>query len=288
MEKRTIGSYMLVCASLALTACGGGDSSQKPAATSAAAAQPAASAARVADKPAAAPAKAGLQSIGDFFNAWNALYKQNEKVINAYEGMPIMELVTPGTTFIAGVQYDMLNLGKKDGRFEGVLPLAGYNGFVEKTPSKITFGSDRTRDKDGFGQLAKAGDHDVDTGSLDLDQKYYVAENSTERAGKKISRGYNEFKMLADGSMICLVFSGQTLNARGDQETTDSVIYLHNGKNQFDFVVAKGKTGPAFKTLSFADKGDLTKDAALDLFKAAGYALDKSGGIKDGKLVVDK
>ena len=101
MKKTTLGLYALVCASLALTACGGGDSSQKPAATATAAAQPAGAAARPADKPAASPAKAGLQSIGDFFNAWNALYKQNEKVINAYEGMPIMELVTPGTTFIA-------------------------------------------------------------------------------------------------------------------------------------------------------------------------------------------
>jgi len=27
---------------------------------------------------------------------------------------------------------------------------------------------------------------------------------------------------------------------------------------------------------------------AVELFKAAGYTIDKTGGIKDGKLVVDK
>jgi hypothetical protein len=94
--------------------------------------------------------------------------------------------------------------------------------------------------------------------------------------------------MLGDGSMICLNLSGQTLNAKGDAVISDGVIYLHNGKNQYDFVIGSNKVGPAFKTISFADKGDLTKQQAIDLFKAAGYTIDKTGGIKDGKLVVDK
>jgi len=95
-----------------LTACGGGDSSQKPAAATTSTAKPTVSTASP------APAKTGVQEIGDIFNAWNKLYKANEKVINGYEGMPIMELVTPGATFIGSIQYDMLNLEKKNGRFE--------------------------------------------------------------------------------------------------------------------------------------------------------------------------
>ena len=282
MRNRTIGLYLLACVSLGLTACGGGDSSQKPAAATTSTAKPTVSTASP------APAKTGVQEIGDIFNAWNKLYKANEKVINGYEGMPIMELVTPGATFIGSIQYDMLNLEKKNGRFEGTLPLAGYQGFVERNGSKITFGSDRKLEKDGFGQLSKTGDRKVENGSVNLDQKYYIAENFTERAGKKIAREYDEFKMLGDGSMVCLVLNGTALNARGAEEIIDSVIYLHNGKDQYDFVLAKGKAGPEFKIISFADMGDLAKDKAIELFKASGYTIDKTGGIKDGKLVVDK
>jgi hypothetical protein len=121
-----------------------------------------------------------------------------------------------------------------------------------------------------------------------LDKEHYISEMFTERAGRKISRSYTEFKRLGDGSMICLAFSGQTINVRGDEDISDDVIFLHNGTNQYDFVIAKGKTGPEFKNISFADKGDLTKEQAIGLFKTAGYAIDQTGGIKDGKLVVDK
>jgi hypothetical protein len=278
MEKRIIGLFALLIAAVWFTACGGGET---PAGEPAAASQPAAGAT------AAAPAKAGLQKIGDMLEAWNELYKQNEAVINGYEGMPIMELVTPATTFIGSVQYDLLNLDNKDGHFTGQLPLAGYPAAMDKAGSMITFGYDFKRDKDGFGPLAKAGDRMVESGSLDLARGYYRAEDYTERVGTRIARSYHEFKRLGDGGMICLVFSGQTLNARGDAQTTDSVIYIHNGQDRFDFVVAKGTTGPGFTPMSFADRGDLTKAQAIEHFKAAGYTIEKTGGIQDGKLVLD-
>ncbi|HQM63249.1 MAG TPA: hypothetical protein PK176_08030, partial [Acidobacteriota bacterium] len=88
MGIRIIGLFTLLIVTLGLTACGGGET---PSGEPAAASQPADSA------PAAAPAKAGLQKIGDMAEAWNELYKQNEEAINNYEGMPIMELVTPAT-----------------------------------------------------------------------------------------------------------------------------------------------------------------------------------------------
>jgi hypothetical protein len=284
MGKMIYRISVLLIASLLIMACGGDKAAQKPASdsTTAAKSQPAES------TPVPAAAKAGFQKIGDMLNAWSALYKQNEKVLNAYEGMPIMELVTPPLTFVATVQYDLLNVGNKDGRFEGALALAGFKGFIERAGSKLTFGYDRKLEKDGFGPMAKAGDHEVQSGSLDLDQKVYRSEVYVDRAEKRISHDYVEFKMLADGSMICLVFRGQTINARGDEDTSDSVIYVHNGKDQYDFVVGKGKTGPGFKTISFADQGDWTKEKALEGLKAAGYAIETSGGIKGGKLVVDK
>lgn len=284
MRKRIIALTVLLFVAVWTSGCGGKDASQAPSGETASAAKPAETAAA----PAPEAGKKGFQKIGDFMDAWSALYNQNEAVINGYEGMPIMELVTPPTTFIGTVQYDLLNLEDKNGRFEGTMMLSGIKGFVEKAGSKITFGYDRTLEKDGFGPSAKAGDHQVEHGSADLDQRYYKDESATERGGKVISRSANEFKQLADGSMICLVFNGQTINFRGDEETSDSVIYVHNGKGVYDFVVGKAKTGPGFAGFSFADKGDLTKEQALALLQASGYALDKSGGIKDGKLVLDK
>lgn len=282
MAKKIMVFSALLCVSLLFTACGGGKTPQKPAEDSTSASQPA-------DSPTAtAAAKSGMQKIGDMADAWSSLYSQNEAVINKYDGMPIMGLVTPPVTFISSVQFDLLNIDNKDGRIEGKLMLAGYNGFVEKSGAKITFGSDHKLDKNGFGPAAKAGDRMVENGSLELDKEYYIAETFTERAGRKISRSYTEFKRLGDGSMICLALSGNTLNMKGDEDIRDEVIFLRNGKGQYDFVIANGKTGPEFKSISFADKGDLTKEQAIELFKAMGYAIDQTGGIKEGKLVVDK
>jgi hypothetical protein len=281
MKKEAI--VFIVFLSVALSFSGCGKSSEKPAADTAVVQPPSAAV------PAApSSAKAGMQKIGDMADAWSSLYSQNEKVINGYEGMPIMELVTPPTTFIATVQFDLLNINNKDGRFEGNLMLAGYAGFVEKAGAKITFGYDHKLEKDGFGPLAKAGDRNVENGSLLLDKELYISETFSERAGKKITRNYTEFKRLGDGSMVCLAFNGRTLNMRGDEELGDDVVFLRNGRNQYDFVIAKGKTGPDFKSISFADQGDLTKEQAIALFKSMGYAIDQTGGIKDGKLVLDK
>ena len=88
--------------------------------------------------------------------------------------------------------------------------------------------------------------------------------------------------------MICLAFSGQLFNMRGDEDLSGNVIFLHNGAGRYDFVIAKAKTGPEFKAISFAEKGDLDKERAVVLFKEAGYTIDKSGGIQGGKLVLDK
>ncbi|MCX6557730.1 MAG: hypothetical protein NTW95_09935 [Candidatus Aminicenantes bacterium] len=282
MKNKLMVFSAFLCIALLFSACGGGKSPEEPAGEQAPASQPAENTA------APAAAKSGLQKIGDMSDAWSDLYKQNEAVINSYDGMPIMGLVTPPLTFISTVQFDLLNIDNKDGRIEGKLMFAGYNGFVEKAGTKITFGYDHTLEKDGFGPLAKAGDRNVENGSLALDKEHYISETFTERAGRKISRDYTEFKRLADGSMICLAFSGHTLTMKGDEDLSDDVIFLHNGKNRYDFVIAKAKTGPEFKSISFADKGDLTKEQAIELFKAAGYTIDQSGGIRDGKLVLDK
>jgi hypothetical protein len=279
MKTRIIAFTVLLSVVLLFCACG--KSAPAPAGGSVAAPQPAAG-------PAASPAaRSGIVKISDMADAWSAIYSRNEKAINDYQGMPIMGLVTPPLAFVAAVQFDMMNPGNRDGRFEGKLMLAGYQGFVEKSGTKITFGYDEKLAKDGFGPNAKAGDRIAASGSLALDKEYFVWETFSERAGKKIERSYYEFKRLGYGSMICLALSGQTFNFRGDEELKDDAIYLHNGAGRYDFVIAKAKTGPGFTAISFADKGDLTKEQALGLLKAAGYAIETSGGIAGGKLVVD-
>lgn len=228
-----------------------------------------------------------LSKLADFSEMWSGLYAQNEAVINQYEGMPIMELVTPATTFITAVQYDMLNLNDQDGRYEGKLMMAGYQGFMEKTADRITFGYDHTLEKDGFGPSAKAGDHSVQNGFLDLASAYYRAETVTERGENRINRTYTEFKRIADGGMICIDHKASALDMRGNPISGDHVVFLHNAPGRYDFVIAKGQAGMDFSPISFAEKGDLNKEQIIDLLKTAGYAIEKTGGIKDGKLVLD-
>ncbi len=282
MRKQSSALVMFVCAAIALASCGKARPAEKPAGEAAPAARPAESA------KAPKPASKGFQKISDVSEAWGALYKQNEKAINNYDAMPIMGLVTPPLTFLGSVQFDLLNTDNKDGRFEGTLMLAGYKGTMERAGSKITFGYDYTLEKDGFGPAAKKGDRNTQSGSLDLGKEHYVADDSTERAGRKISRSYTEFKRLGDGSMICLAISAHTINGRGDAETGSGAVYIHNGKDLFDFVTAKAALGPEFQKVSFADKGDLTKAQAIEAFKAAGFTIDQTGGVRDGKLYTDK
>lgn len=282
MKKITLVFMVFLGVALLFFACGKSKSPQSPAAGSAAA-EPSAAA-----DPATPPAATAIRTIADMANAWNALYRQNEKAINDYQGIPIMGLVTPPLAFAAAVQFDMMNPGNRDGRFDGKLMLAGYKGFVEKAGAKLTFGYDETLAKDGFGPMAKAGDRMTANGSLALDKEHFIWETANERAGRKLERGHYEFKRLGDGSMICLALKGQTFNFRGEEELRDNVIYLHNGAGRYDFVIAKGKTGPGFAAISFADKGDLSKEQALELLKAMGYAIEKSGGVQGGKLVLDQ
>ena len=161
-----------------------------------------------------------------------------------------------------------------------------YQGFVEKRGTKMTFGYDDLREKDGWSDSQKAGDRLVENGSFDLAKLDYIVEDYTEREGVKLERNYYEFKKLSDGSIICLSLSGQSMNSSGNGVLTNDAIYLHNGVGQYDFVVANAFVGPEFTSVNFATS-DMTKAQAIAAFKAAGYTITTSGGIKNGKLVLD-
>ncbi len=283
--SKLLGVFSLVLLMVVFfTACGGASPEPKSEAVAVESTQ----AETAGSKSTQIAARTGFAKIADISEAWSELYNQNEAILNAYEGMPIMGLVTPPMTFVAGVQYDMLNLDNLDGRFEGKLMLAGFPGFVEKKGTLIRFGYENTLEKDGFAPNDKAGDRTVQSGFFDLNAEYYQAEKSTVRGDRTISRSFTEFKRLQDGSMICIDFNGRAIDGRGNDTSADEVIFLHNGKGRYDFVIAKAQNGPGFEPISFADQGELAKDQAIKLLIEAGYTLDKVGGIQDGQLVLDK
>lgn len=229
----------------------------------------------------------GFKKIADMSEAWNDLYSKNERIINNYEGMPVIELASVGMGFISGIQYDLLNMDNKDGRFEGELLMAGYQGFVDKKGSKIVFGYDDVLDKDGFGPNNKAGDRMVENGLFLTDKEYYVSDSFTERNGVKTSRNYYEFKRLKDGSMICFELNASTNDFRGDENIRNNFVFIHLGDNICDFVIASAKTGTEFEKLSLVGKDNLTKEQVVEIAQNAGYTIEKNGGIKDGEFIVE-
>ena len=278
MKLKTMALYIILCLALVISGCGGssntsstGDDDQKQAASS---------------KKSDGKPSSGFNKISDYSEAWNEVYNQNEAAINKYDE-PIMELVTPGLEFVSGVQYDLLNMDNKDGHFEGKLMMAGFPGVLERKGSKMSFGYDYIRDEDGFSPAAKAGDRIVEDGNCDLGKGTYVTETFTERNGHKIERSYSEFKRFKNGEMICLRTYSSSLNFRGEADLSNTCTYIKAGKDKFDFVIGKATQGPAFEKLSFIDKSDLSKDEARQMMEAAGYQIEKSGGIAGGKLVVD-
>lgn len=274
MKLKTAALYLILCMTLVISGCGGSSDSKSTGGKSANTEKT--------DKQ--SPSK--FQKISDYADAWTTLYSQNEAAINNNDDV-IMELVTPATEFISGVQYDLLNMENRDGRFEGELMMAGFPGFLDRSGSKMSFGYDYIREENGFAPSMKAGDRIVEDGKCDLAKGWYQTEKFTERNGQKIDRSYSEFKRIKTGEMIYLGTTSYRLNSRQEADLSNTCTYVKAGKDKYDFVIGKAAKGPAFEKLTFIDKDDLSKDEARQMMEAAGYKIDKSGGIAGGTLVVD-
>ncbi|MDD3852975.1 MAG: hypothetical protein PHD40_04905, partial [Syntrophomonadaceae bacterium] len=270
MKIKLIFLSLFLCTALLIGGCGGGDAKDVPANSDKT--QPTSSSS-------AEKSSSGFTKISDMADAWNEAYGWHEKAINDYEGMPLLELASAGLTFVSGVQYDLLNLENKNGHFEGELMLAGYPAFLDKKGNQLTFGYDIVLEEDGFGPKQKTGDRKVENGTFQLDKEYYVADCYTERAGQKIERTYSEFLRLKDGSMMCFDMSGYTIDAKGDESTSNKAVFIKISKDKLDVVIGKATTGTEFKTLSLAGKKDLTKEQAIEIFETAGYAIETTGGV---------
>jgi hypothetical protein len=84
MIKTKIMVTLVSCFIFLLSACDKGTSPKKGSVDAPAATPPVS--APIVSKAAPAPATSRFVKIGDILDAWSALYKQNEKVINKYEG----------------------------------------------------------------------------------------------------------------------------------------------------------------------------------------------------------
>lgn len=234
------------------------------------------------EKVAVKPSK--FETIADISEYWNELYNSNEGVINDYE-VPVIELVTPGLCFITGVQYDILNIYNEEGRFEGDLMLAGFPAFVEKKGPEIIFGYEYTYDEEGGFGNNQVGDRKVENGTCDLDSGYYYTEQYTEREGKHIRRNTYEFITSSKSGMCTLVIEGSNLNFRDEESPSTNYIFIDADNGKFDFAIAKSEHGTNFDNLYL--ENDMTKAAAIDMFKEAGAVIEYSGGIKDGNMYMD-
>lgn len=226
-----------------------------------------------------------FNNISDISDYWNDLYKSNEEAINNYEGMPILELVTPGLSFVTGVQYDLLNIFNEDGRFEGNLMLSGYPGFEERKGAEITFGYEYIyEEEDGFSNH-KPGDKKVENGNCDLDKGYFFSDSYTERDSEIISRSISEFKKRSDSGMSVLIMEGSKYDFRGEEKLSTNYIFIDADFGRYDFAVANSEAGVNFDILHL--EKDMTKDEAIKMLQTAGATIKYSGGIKDGALYLD-
>lgn len=228
-----------------------------------------------------------IDTITKFCDALSAEQKLTEQIINNYEGMPILELVTPQQNLAAAVFYELLNMDNKEGKFEGKFGLSDHNGFIEKKGNISTFGYDYIYSQEKSFGNSKKGDRIVENGVFDADKQYYKSEEFSERDGKKISVSWTEFQRLADGTFLVLQSFGNAFNGKGDAVNSNKFIYLVIGKDRYDFVIAKANIGPIFTPVLLSDKGEMTKQQASELFKSSGWTIDETGGIIDGKLVKD-
>ncbi len=222
-----------------------------------------------------------FKTISDILDYWNALNKKHEEAINEYEGFVTLTLVSAGLGFASGIQYDLLNLDNKDGRYEGELMLAGYDGFIEKAGPNLTFGYEDVLEKDGWD--SKAGDKVWESGNCDLEQGYYYSETARERDGTIIYYEVEEFLKEANGDMSCLITTGRRYDARGEESPHTSYLFMRLGEDRYEFVIANTDQGTKYDILRI--KEDMTKEKALALFKEAGAAIESKGGIVNGVLV---
>lgn len=219
-----------------------------------------------------------------FLEEWNRTYKLHEKAVNAYEGMPVIDIFTVPLPLTSGPMYEILNMENKDGRHEGKLALSGLQAFIEKNGTKSVFGYDTLREQDGSGPNSKAGDRLVENGIFEADKGYFKTENQVERDGNTVDKTVAEYLRSPGGVFAAMYQYGSEFDARGDERKSTTAVFLLMGEKQYRFVVAKGEAGAAFQETALKD--GMTAEEAEDLLAKAGYRIQSTGGVQDGVFTV--
>lgn len=224
--------------------------------------------------------KSDIKSLSDYSEYWSSCYAFNEEAINAYDGMPLLELITPSLVFVTTVQYDLLNLDNVDGKFEGNLMLAGFPATMEKKGNIITFGYKDTREEDGFSPNMKAGDIEAAAGNCDLSKGDLFNEDYTEREGAIVDRTVTEYSIEDDGSISFLYYYGELYDFRMNESPRTTYVYVRCGKDIYEFITAESSIGPEFNYKNIED--NMNKEKAIKLFEESGATIVHDGGIVDG------
>lgn len=225
----------------------------------------------------------GFDKISDFIDAVSEIDGIHEEVINGYEDMPVIEIPAAFMPLATASMYELLNMDNKDGRFEGIGMVSGYQEFIEKNGRVFSFGRDDVREKDGFTPYDKAGDRLVENGSFDGDKKLFQTESYSERNGALIQKIRVYCLLTNDDTVILLYQFGNNFDSRGESIKAGHAVFLTVSKNHYDFVLAKNTEGADFQVLPF---NITTIEEAEKLFTDSGYKIDKTGGIYDGKYEV--
>ena len=229
--------------------------------------------------------KGKIDNIVDYTDAWTNLYASHEAAVNAYQGMPVMELVMVGLPLANSIFYSMLNLDNVDGDFAGAIGFSGVDGFYNKKGDVATFGNDYLREADGFTATEKAGDQVITDGIFDAGKGYLRVEDLVKREGKNVSRTYTEFYHLDDGAFLCLYQVSGDYDYGGSESKTNSLTFIDMSEEHYEFIVAEGTAGVDGKVLALKD--NMTVEDAEALFLEAGYTIKLTGGIRDGVFVVE-
>jgi len=226
-----------------------------------------------------------IDNLVDYTDAWTNLYATHEATINAYQGMPVLELVMVGLPLANAIFYSMLNIENLEGEFAGVVGFGGFEGFYNKKGDVATFGNDYLREADGFTATEKAGDQVITDGIFDAGKGYLRVEDVVKREGELISRTYTEFYHLEDGSFLSLYQVSGDYDYGGSEAKTNNLTFIDMSSEHYEFIIAEGTAGVEGEVLELKDNMDVADAEAL--FTDAGYTIKLRGGIRDGVFVAE-
>ena len=225
------------------------------------------------------------ETLADYTDAWTELYGKHEASINAYTGMPILDLVMVGMPLANAIFYSLLNIENVDGDFEGVIGFSNVEGYYNKKGDVAEFGNDYIRGSDGFTPTEKEGDRVLTEGLFDAGKGYLKVDDQVYREDEMISRVHTEFQRFEDERFICLYQVIGMLDYSGTVAKTNRLTFIDMGTEHYEFVIAEGDQGIEGELLSLSDA--MNVEDATALFDMYNYKIVNTGSIEDGVFKVN-